>query len=42
MCRSASGANHYALHAWVDVGAGSLGSEVDATGAGVSNHHVRG
>ena len=40
--RPASGADHYDLHAWVDVGAESSRSEVDAAGASVGDCRVRG
>ena len=34
--------DHYNLRSWVDVGAGSSGSEVDSAGTGVRNLRVGG
>ena len=42
MWRHASGADHYDLRAWVGVGEGISGSDVDAAGAGFSNRRVGG
>ena len=36
------GSNHYDFRAWVDIGAGSLGSEVDTTVSDVRNRRVGG
>ena len=42
MGRIVSGADHYDFRAWVDVGAGSSRSEVDAAGASVGDRRSGG